>query len=453
MISMREESIQLLSQKILILDDKQEVTNRIVELLRSDGFKSVHSLNAIHSFTSLLGYDLIISDIIWPANKRGSIFSTEYVGFDIMKYVLGTLKSTKVILMSQSAYDLGKIELILQAHGYFSLRDLNINILRVIHQVLLRSIHPQEDNTALQQTKFPQNIFHGTVIITETNQGVIMPTTTEIQGGVIDKLNIMEKILLQMYDDKLIRVDEAFKHEIQFKVAELRLEAQKHRPSMQRFQMFVDMVKRISTGCLPIVKFTDEFQKLIEKSIPKISVLLLSADPTDAARLRLNEEFREIQEKLQLATLRDYFVLHQRMALRPEDLSQALLDIKPQIVHFSGHGLPDGALYLENKLGQSHPVQPDTLSDLFKLVAEQVDCVLLNACYSERQAKAIVAHISYVIGMNRAISDKAAIAFTIGFYQALGAGHAIEEAYKFGCIQIGLQGISENLTPILLKKD
>lgn len=448
---MREESIQLLSQKILILDDKQEVTNRIVELLKSDGFKNLHSLNTINSFTSLFGYDLIISDIIWPVNKRGTIFSTEYVGFDIMKYVLDTLKSTKVILMSQSTYDLGKLELILKAHGYFSLRDSNINILCVIHQVLLRSVLPQEDKT--QHGTFSQNIFHGSVIITETNQGIIMPTTTENQGVVIDKLNIMEKILLQMYDDKLIQVNEEFRHGIQLEIAELRLEAQKQRPNMQRFQMLLDAVTRTSTGCLPILKFINEFQQLIEKSIPKISILLLSADPTDTSRLRLGEEFREIQEKLQIAKLRDYFILHQRMAVRPEDLSQALLDVKPQIVHFSGHGVHDGALYLENKLGRAHPVQSDTLSALFELVAEQVNCVLLNACYSETQANAIATHISYVIGMNQAITDKAAIAFTIGFYQALGAGHAIEEAYKFGCIQIGLQGIPEYLTPVLVKKD
>jgi hypothetical protein len=31
-----------------------------------------------------------------------------------------------------------------------------------------------------------------------------------------------------------------------------------------------------------------------------ISILFLSADPTDASRLRLGEELREIQEKLQL---------------------------------------------------------------------------------------------------------------------------------------------------------
>jgi len=76
--------------------------------------------------------------------------------------------------------------------------------------------------------------------------------------------------------------------------------------------------------------------------------------------------------------------------------------------------------------------------------------VLLNACYSEIQATAIAKSIEYVIGMTRAIGDKAAIAFAIGFYQALGGGRTIEEAYRLGCAQIRLQGIEEHLTPVLM---
>lgn len=55
--------------------------------------------------------------------------------------------------------------------------------------------------------------------------------------------------------------------------------------------------------------------------------------------------------------------------------------------------------------------------------------------------------------MNQAIGDKAAIAFSIGFYQALGAGRTTEEAYKLGVVQIRLQGIPEHLTPVLNKKE
>jgi hypothetical protein len=193
-------------------------------------------------------------------------------------------------------------------------------------------------------------------------------------------------------------------------------------------------------------------RELVEQPISANSILFLASDPSDTTRLRLGEELREIQEKLQLAKFRDRFSLNARMSIRPADISQALLDITPQIVHFSGHGTSDGQLCFEDNQGKAHLISSSALSALFEQFSKQVLCVVLNACYSEKQAQAIGNHVEYVIGTNQAIGDKAAIAFSVGFYQALGAGRDIEQAYKLGCVQIQLQGIPEHLTPILLKK-
>lgn len=183
------------------------------------------------------------------------------------------------------------------------------------------------------------------------------------------------------------------------------------------------------------------------------TILFLASDPSDVSRLRLGQELREIHEKLQMAAMRHKFNLKQRMSVRPVDISQAILDEEPRIVHFSGHGTNTGELCFEDELGQARSVDPEALGALFELIAEQVDCVIMNACYSAVQADAIARHIKYVIGMTKEIGDKAAISFAIGFYQALGAGKSIEEAYKFGCVQIRLQGIPEHLTPVLLNKE
>lgn len=194
-------------------------------------------------------------------------------------------------------------------------------------------------------------------------------------------------------------------------------------------------------------------EKRSRKKQEKTIILFVGADPSDATRLRLGEEAREIQEKLQLAKMREHFKLEQRWSVRPEDLSQALLDVKPQIVHFSGHGSSSGQIFLEDSSGKIHPVAPDVLAALFELVSGHVRCVMLNACYSEKQAEKICRHIPYVIGMNQAIEDKAAIAFSVGFYQALGGGRSIDDAFKFGCVQIRLSGTPEHLIPVLLKKE
>jgi hypothetical protein len=184
----------------------------------------------------------------------------------------------------------------------------------------------------------------------------------------------------------------------------------------------------------------------------KVKVLFLAADPSDSARLRLGQELRDIRDNLQRSKQRDSFLLESRESVRPRDITQAILDVEPQIVHFSGHGMSTGELCFEDIQGKTQPVKPAALASLFELFTEQVNCVVLNACYSEIQVRAIAKHIPFVIGMNQAIGDKAAITFAVGFYKALGAGRSIEFAYKLACAEIQLEGIPEHLTPILKLK-
>lgn len=54
------------------------------------------------------------------------------------------------------------------------------------------------------------------------------------------------------------------------------------------------------------------------------------------------------------------------------------------------------------------------------------------------QAEAIAEHIPYVIGMSAGIKDKAAIEFAVGFYDALGAGKEIDDAFRFAKNAIAL---------------
>ncbi|MBF2018313.1 MAG: CHAT domain-containing protein [Rivularia sp. T60_A2020_040] len=183
-----------------------------------------------------------------------------------------------------------------------------------------------------------------------------------------------------------------------------------------------------------------------------VKILFLAADPSDASRLRLGQELRDIKERLRIAKEPGKYQLEQLNSVRVADITQAIFDFDPQIIHFSGHGTNQGELCFENEVGQIQLVKPDALAAMFELFLKQVNCVLLNACYSEIQAMAIAEHIPYVIGMNDAIGDKAAIAFAVGFYKALAANRGVEEAYKFGCVEIRLQGIAEHLKPVLYVK-
>ena len=212
---------------------------------------------------------------------------------------------------------------------------------------------------------------------------------------------------------------------------------------------------------------------------PIRTILILAANSTDASRLRLDEEVRDISEGLTRSQYRDRFALQSKWAVRPRDIQRSLLDHNPQIVHFCGHGqgtasLADSAtsrkmipldqldqeaaglvfegLVFEDGAGKMKLIDGASLAGLFKLFADRVECVVLNACYSETQATAIAQYIPYVIGMNRAIGDRAAIEFSVGFYDALGAGRSIEFAYELACNAIQLAGLPEHLTPVIRKR-
>lgn len=178
-------------------------------------------------------------------------------------------------------------------------------------------------------------------------------------------------------------------------------------------------------------------------------ILILSANPKDRSKLRLDEEVREIEAGLERCKYREQFQIISKWAVRSDTLRQALLDHEPSIVHFCGHGAGTQGLALENKSGDMQLVSTNSLAGLFELFKGKIKCVVLNACYSEAQSEAIYQYVDCVVGMNQAIGDKAAIQFAKGFYDGLGAGRTFEDAFAFGCNAIDLEEIPEASTPII----
>jgi len=76
----------------------------------------------------------------------------------------------------------------------------------------------------------------------------------------------------------------------------------------------------------------------------KVKILFLAANPKGTTAIRLDEEIREIHSKIRAAEFRDSFELVSRWAVRPGDLLQAFNEVRPHVVHFSGHGSPNAEL-------------------------------------------------------------------------------------------------------------
>lgn len=182
------------------------------------------------------------------------------------------------------------------------------------------------------------------------------------------------------------------------------------------------------------------------------TILILAANPKDTPKLRLDQEVREIENGLQRAQKRDEFTLKQVWAVRPIDVRRAMLDQKPNIVHFCGHGAGAEGIAFEDENGKTNLISADALSGFFELFADQLDCVVLNACFSNVQAKVIAKHIEYVIGMKKSIGDNVALEFSVAFYDALGAGESIEFAYRLACNAIKWTDISQSQIPALITK-
>ena len=190
----------------------------------------------------------------------------------------------------------------------------------------------------------------------------------------------------------------------------------------------------------------------MSNNAPIKTILILAANPKNTAPLRLDEEIREIGEGLRRANKREQYKLEQKLAVRSRDFYRAILDYQPQIVHFCGHGVGEEGIVLEDDTGKIAVVQTNALASMFKLFAKKgVECVILNACYSEVQAEAISQYVNYVIGMNRAVGDKAAVAFAVAFYDAIAAGYQVEEAYDLGCSL--MMSFREQETPVLKNKN
>lgn len=161
----------------------------------------------------------------------------------------------------------------------------------------------------------------------------------------------------------------------------------------------------------------------------KIRILFLSANPWTTSRILVDEEAREIFERIQEGPYREQFELHKHTATRAIDLQRLLLIHKPHIVHFSGHGSKKHKLILGGAPGRGKTVDQQGLAEVLSLYNNHLRLVVLNACFTKAQARSLAEVIDYSVGTSKGIGDKGSVAFAGAFYRALGFGKSIREAF------------------------
>jgi esterase/lipase superfamily enzyme len=190
-----------------------------------------------------------------------------------------------------------------------------------------------------------------------------------------------------------------------------------------------------------------------ESEVKTCDVLVLAANPSGMDMLDLEKEANLIRSRLQEGKVGKSFVVQVERAVQVTDLSKFLLQYKPLIVHFSGHGSANGEIILNNDQGQAHALAPEQLAELLAIVRERLECVILNACFSLEIADALVDQVRCLIGMDTEIDDESAVRFAAGFYRGLGSGMNYYKAFELGRNEINLSNLPDVTVPQFITRD
>ncbi len=179
-----------------------------------------------------------------------------------------------------------------------------------------------------------------------------------------------------------------------------------------------------------------------------IKILMLTSNPGSTTKLNLDKEYATIMGKLQ--GTQDYFTINREKAVSSSEFKEFTQEMQPDILHFSGHGADGdyaGIVVQDDDKRTDQLIKISGLKSLFKFFKRRftIRAVVLNACHSAEQAKAISNHVEYVIGTTIDIKDRASNAFSSGFYYQLAEDKNmdIENAFDSGRVEGCLAGAEE----------
>lgn len=148
----------------------------------------------------------------------------------------------------------------------------------------------------------------------------------------------------------------------------------------------------------------------------RIKIQFLGSNPSNLTRLQLEREYIEIRKIFKHH--QEKFALTEEFDVTLDSFFEAIYLQKAKIIHFAGYS-EEGFLILNRKNGGYQCVSFEYLAATFKLFRDYVECVFINAMYSDIFAKVVSRFIPNVIGIKGMIMDRDAITFASGFYTAV----------------------------------
>jgi len=167
--------------------------------------------------------------------------------------------------------------------------------------------------------------------------------------------------------------------------------------------------------------------------------MFLRANPIDSKHmLPIDGEIKQIKNAL--AHRQGEYIMRDEGALEIHEFSKYLGEMRPHLLHFSGHGSDRGSLLWESGSGTKIFVQPERIAPLLNDFTPPLQCVILNACHSNSLAELLRAKGIVVIGMSKTVTDPTAAHFARALYQALTHGNTLARAFDLARDEIHLIG-------------
>ncbi|WP_196593744.1 CHAT domain-containing protein [Pectinatus sottacetonis] len=207
-----------------------------------------------------------------------------------------------------------------------------------------------------------------------------------------------------------------------------------------------------------LLKHTQDFSNNVKTTFPqkpveKLTILFLAANTNEMPQLALNKEVHAITDSIRMSADRDSMEFFTRWATQAADILQMINELDPEIIHFSGHGMENGNLLLNDPSGNVQPVSKEAMAAAIATMSGHVRLIFFNACFSEQEAQAVVKYTEAAIGMRKEIPDEAAIVFAAQFYSSIGFGKDLATAFNQAKAALLLRGIVEEATPVLYVKE
>lgn len=183
-----------------------------------------------------------------------------------------------------------------------------------------------------------------------------------------------------------------------------------------------------------------------------MKILLLASNSLELFYTPSGDEQRQIENSLDASPNRNRFEVIKQPALRSSDLGKMLMKYEPVVIHFSGHGKAREGILLEDDEGKGRAVGAKELAGLLCELKGNLRLVVLNVCHTRPHAKAISRNVDYAIGMEGEVDGETAMAFAQYFYQSIGYGKTVEEAFQVAKRELAVGGYARSKAPVLLIK-